>query len=182
MAHFAKINDLSIVTDVIVIDNEDILDDQGKELESIGISICQGIKQGLWKQTSRSGSFRTRFAAVGYSYNEDLDAFVAPKPFTSWVFNATTKAYEAPTPRPATTMPQIYPSTHLWHEPTQSWMFDTTAIRHYRDNLLAASDHMALPDAPTGDQQAWLNYREDLRNLPQQAGFPNSITWPTKPS
>tara|TARA_R110000851_G_scaffold313129_1_gene474620 strand:+ start:213 stop:488 length:276 start_codon:yes stop_codon:yes gene_type:complete len=48
-----------------------------------------------------------------------------------------------------------------------------------RDALLAESDYMALADRITDD---WRNYRQALRDLPEQAGFPTSITWPTKPS
>ena len=51
-------------------------------------------------------------------------------------------------------------------------------VRTRRDALLAASDHMALADRITDD---WRTYRQALRDLPTQAGFPTNITWPTKP-
>ena len=54
-----------------------------------------------------------------------------------------------------------------------------TQVRAQRDKLLASSDTMALADRITAD---WTTYRQALRDVPQQAGFPNSITWPTKPS
>ena len=53
-----------------------------------------------------------------------------------------------------------------------------TQIRAQRDKLLAASDHMALADRITAD---WTTYRQALRDVPAQAGFPNSITWPSEP-
>jgi len=52
--------------------------------------------------------------------------------------------------------------------------------RTQRDALLSQSDWTQVPDAPV-DQQAWAEYRQALRDLPQQAGFPTEITWPAKP-
>ena len=53
-------------------------------------------------------------------------------------------------------------------------------VRKERDDLLASSDWTQVADAPV-DQAAWAAYRQALRNVPQQAGFPTDITWPTKP-
>ena len=52
--------------------------------------------------------------------------------------------------------------------------------RTQRDALLAASDWTQVPDAPV-DQQAWAEYRQALRDVPQQTGFPIDINWPSKP-
>jgi hypothetical protein len=52
-------------------------------------------------------------------------------------------------------------------------------IRAERDKLLALSDHMALADRITTD---WTTYRQALRDVPTQAGFPTDVTWPVKPS
>jgi len=52
--------------------------------------------------------------------------------------------------------------------------------RTQRDALLSQSDWTQVPDAPV-DQAAWAEYRQALRDLPQQAGFPTEITWPVKP-
>jgi len=54
------------------------------------------------------------------------------------------------------------------------------AARSQRDALLSQSDWTQVPDAPV-DQQAWAEYRQALRDVPQQAGFPAEITWPMKP-
>jgi len=54
-----------------------------------------------------------------------------------------------------------------------------TQIRAERDALLAASDSMALADRITAD---WTTYRQALRDVPAQSGFPTSVTWPTEPS
>ena len=53
-------------------------------------------------------------------------------------------------------------------------------VREERDALLAATDWMGNSDVTMSD--AWTTYRTALRNVPAQGGFPNSITWPTKPS
>ena len=61
---------------------------------------------------------------------------------------------------------------------------DTTAInavavRAERDEILAVSDNMALADRIT---DAWRTYRQALRDVPAQAGFPTNVTWPVEPS
>lgn len=56
----------------------------------------------------------------------------------------------------------------------------TEAARQERDALLASSDWTQVADAPV-DQAAWASYRQALRDIPQQAGFPTDITWPIKP-
>jgi hypothetical protein len=53
-------------------------------------------------------------------------------------------------------------------------------IRGQRDMLLAQSDWTQTPDAPV-DQAAWATYRQALRDIPQQPGFPDNVTWPTAP-
>ncbi|WP_042858205.1 tail fiber assembly protein [Dickeya sp. NCPPB 3274] len=54
------------------------------------------------------------------------------------------------------------------------------AVRRQRDNLLLASDWTQVPDAPV-DQQAWRSYREVLRQVPEQTGFPHNVEWPALP-
>lgn len=53
-------------------------------------------------------------------------------------------------------------------------------VRTQRNALLAASDWTQIADAPV-NQAAWATYRAALRDVPQQAGFPHDVTWPTKP-
>ena len=52
-------------------------------------------------------------------------------------------------------------------------------VRAERDKLLALSDHMALADRITDE---WRTYRQALRDIPAQAGFPTDVTWPVEPS
>ena len=67
------------------------------------------------------------------------------------------------------------------------WVLDWTLValsadeaRALRDSLLAACDWTQVADAPV-DQAAWSTYRQALRDLPDQAGFPDNVTWPEKP-
>ena len=52
--------------------------------------------------------------------------------------------------------------------------------RQERNTLLAASDWTQVADAPV-DRAAWADYRQALRNITSQAGFPENIIWPTQP-
>lgn len=54
------------------------------------------------------------------------------------------------------------------------------SVREKRDEALAASDWTQVDDAPV-NKAAWSTYRQALRDIPSQAGFPSSVTWPSKP-
>ena len=75
MAHFAEINDQSIVQQVVVVANDVLLDENNVEQEALGVSFCEQIFGGSWKQTSYNGNFRKNFAGVGYSYDATRNAF-----------------------------------------------------------------------------------------------------------
>lgn len=70
-------------------------------------------------------------------------------------------------------------SGQSWVPPQQSDEDAAVAARNRRDSMLEQTDWRALPDAPGRD--AWLSYRQALRDVPQQAGFPHSVVWPIKP-
>ena len=117
MAHFAKIGTDNIVTNVIVVDNEDILDENNVEQEALGIAFIHNLYNDnttVWVQTSYNNNFRKNYAGMGYTYNETIDAFHAPKPYSSWTLNETTCQWEAPTPYPDE-------GNHTWNENTLSW-------------------------------------------------------------
>ena len=99
MAHFAELNSDNIVTRVLVLDNDMITVD-GAEVESQGVQILTDLHGGTWKQTSYNASFRKNFAAIGYEYDEDLDAFIPLKPYDSWVLNTSTCQWDAPVDHP----------------------------------------------------------------------------------
>ena len=114
MAHYAKIDANNVVTQVVVIDNKDTADASGVEKEHIGAAFCERLFGGTWKQTSYNGNIRKNYAGIGYTYRADIDAFVPPKPFASWILNADAQ-WEAPVAMP--TDGQMY----TWDEATTSW-------------------------------------------------------------
>lgn len=106
MSHFAEVDENNIVLRVLVGDNN--MPNEGYDwfVENLG---------GKWVQTSYSGSIRKNFAGIGYTYDEERDAFIPPKPFDSWTLNETTCRWQAPTPYPQDG--RIYE----WNEETTSW-------------------------------------------------------------
>ena len=78
MAHFAQIDNNNIVTNVIVVHNNELLDNNGIESESKGIEFCVQHFGGRWVQTSYNATFRGNYAGIGYTYDENLDEFIAP--------------------------------------------------------------------------------------------------------
>jgi hypothetical protein len=108
MAHFAELDENNVVVRVLVTDNDDPNGDEGYQwlLDNLG---------GTWVKTSYNGTIRKNYAGVGYEYNEELDAFVAPSPFESWVLDEETAQWEAPTPKPEDG------AMYDWNEDTLSW-------------------------------------------------------------
>ena len=80
MAHFAELDSNNVVLRVIVVANSDTADANGTEVESIGVAFCQKLLGGNWKQTSYHGNIRKNYAGIGYTYDAERDAFIAPKP------------------------------------------------------------------------------------------------------
>ena len=56
------------------------------------------------------------------------------------------------------------------------------SLRDKRNSLLRKSDWTQGADVPTSTKSKWTDYRQNLRDLPAQSGFPDSVTWPTQPS
>ncbi len=80
MAHFAEIGLNNTVLRVIVVDNKELLAENGVEQEAKGADFCRNLLGGTWVQTSYNGNMRQNFAAVGYTYDSELDIFVPPVP------------------------------------------------------------------------------------------------------
>lgn len=95
MAHYAFLDDNNIVIEVIVGKDENELLD-GKAPED-WYSEFRGQR---CLRTSYNGRIRKNFAGVGFAYNPELDAFIAPKPYESWVLNTESAQWEAPKPYP----------------------------------------------------------------------------------
>ena len=116
MAHFAQLNEENIVTQVIVVANQDTADKDGVENEAIGIAFCTNLLGGRWVQTSYNANIRKNYAGIGYKYDATLDAFSPPQPFASWTLNEETAQWEAPTPYPDDG------KRYSWDEATTSWV------------------------------------------------------------
>jgi hypothetical protein len=114
MAHFAHINDDNIVTQVIVVSNDELLVD-GVESEAKGIAFCESLFGGRWAQTSYHGTIRKNYAGVGFVYDADRDAFVPPRPFASWSLDEQSCQWLPPVPHPDDGM------VYVWDESTLAW-------------------------------------------------------------
>jgi hypothetical protein len=108
MAHFAEIDDDNIVIRVLVTDNNDPNGDEGYQwlLDNLG---------GKWIKTSYNGKIRKNYASVGYSYNEELDSFVAPQPYSSWKLDKRNSRWKPPVAYPTDGF------TYFWNENQLNW-------------------------------------------------------------
>ena len=122
MAHFAQLDENNVVTQVIVVGNQDTSDASGVEKEHIGAAFCERLFGGTWKQTSYNGNIRKNYAGIGYTYNADIDAFVPPKPFNSWILNTDLAQWEAPVAMPADAGTGEPPKMYSWDETTVNWI------------------------------------------------------------
>jgi hypothetical protein len=110
-AYYAQLDVSNVVVRVVVIDDSI---EQG--MESQGISWCQNFfGGGVWLKTTPDRSLRKNYAGPGYSYRSDIDAFVPPSPYPSWVLNLSTAQWQSPV---------AYPNDgkiYSWNETTQAW-------------------------------------------------------------
>ena len=115
MAHFAQLDENNVVLQVIVVNNSDCLDENGNESEPVGVSFCQSLLGGNWKQTSYNGNMRKNYAGIGYNYDEQRNAFIAPQPYPSWTLVEETCRWSAPVAMPTDD------KRYIWNESTISW-------------------------------------------------------------
>ena len=116
MASFAKIGLNNKVIEVLSVHNNELLDSNGVEQEGIGIDFLTKLTGwSIWKQTSYNGNIRKNYAGIGFTYDEDRDAFIPPKPFDSWTLNEETCIWEAPVAHPNNGQ------TYSWNEETKQW-------------------------------------------------------------
>ena len=127
MAHFAQLDSNNVVTQVIVVSNDDTSDSNGTETESIGVAFCQKLlgADTNWKQTSYNGNMRGNYAGIGYTYMENVatlgvgstDVFIAQQPHDSWTISTSAALWEAPITQPTLTDDQIAAgSYYTWDE------------------------------------------------------------------
>ena len=128
MAHFAKLGKGNIVLTVHVVNNDIATTEQA------GIDFLNNlyITRDVWKQTSYNTykgehkldgtPFRKNYASIGYTYDQERDAFIEPKPFNSWILNEETCIWKAPIPKPKLTQEQIDNDSYYdWNETNQTW-------------------------------------------------------------
>jgi hypothetical protein len=126
MASFAKIGLNGRVIEVVSVVNDVIKDSSGIEREELGIQFLNELYSWpIWKQTSYNTNsgihsnggipFRKNHAGIGYTYDEDRDAFIPKKPYNSWILNEQTCNWEAPVARP------VDGKLYNWNETTQNW-------------------------------------------------------------
>jgi len=118
MAHFAKLGLNSKVIGVLVVEDSDTTDGNGNEVEQLGIDFLTNLTgYPFWVQTSYNNNIRKNYAGIGYRYDEELDTFIPPKPFSSWILDEDTCNWESPTPYPGDEDNQ-----YMWDEEVQDWV------------------------------------------------------------
>ena len=129
MAHYTFLDNNNIVTEVIVGKNE------GEE--NIDWEVHYGnFRNQVCKRTSYNTSggihssggtpFRKNYAGIGYSYDEQRDAFIPQKPYASFVLNEDTCLWEAPIIKPELTEAEVLArSSYRWDEETLEWILET---------------------------------------------------------
>lgn len=117
MAHFAQLNDNNVVTQVIVVANEELIED-GVESETKGIAFCKSLfgEDTKWVQTSYNGTIRVHFASIDYTYNVERDAFISPQPYPSWVLIEELLIWDSPVAMPDDG------KDYYWDETTTNWI------------------------------------------------------------
>ena len=130
MASFAKIGLNGKVIAVHSVVNKVLHDSNGIEREDIGIDFLTKLHGwSIWVQTSYNTHggvhtnggipLRKNFAGIGYTYDEDRDAFIPKKPYNSWILNEDTCLWEAPVAMPEDG------NNYKWNETNQSWDLTT---------------------------------------------------------
>lgn len=136
MAHFAQINENNKVINVVVVSDIDIESGINLDIEDLGVQYLKSLvgNHTNWVKTSyntRGGiyinpitsqpsenqikAFRKNYAQIGYYYDEERDAFIPPKPYSSWILNEFSCLWEPPIPYPNDG------NLHTWNEDTQLW-------------------------------------------------------------
>ncbi len=123
MAHYARVNSDNIVIYVTPVSNEIITDSNDTEQDELALShLYESVPESIgdrWIKTSYNNNFRKNYASIGYSYDENLDAFIPPKPFNSWVLNEQSGNWEAPIPMPEMGEDGII---YQWDDEIENWM------------------------------------------------------------
>jgi hypothetical protein len=125
MAYFAKLGTGNIIENVISINNSVITDANGIEQEQLGVDFINKLynTRDVWKQTSYNNNIRKNYAGIGYTYDQQRDAFIAPKPFNSWVLNEQTCQWQSPVAMPTAELEEN--QYYSWNESIVNWEIKT---------------------------------------------------------
>ena len=124
MAHFAKLGAGNIVTSVHVVSNDVATTEQA------GVDFLQSLygTDTVWKQTSYNANIRKNFAGIGYTYDDNKDAFISPRVYKGWNLNEETCKWEAPIAYPNTFTQNLtddngdaIPDEYYWDENKLKW-------------------------------------------------------------
>lgn len=118
MAHFAKLDENNLVQEVNVVNDSDLLDENGQESEAVGIAFLTAWSGGYahWKQTSYNGTIRKNYAGIGHTYDAARDAFIPPQPYPSWLLDETTCRWHSPVAYPTDG------AVYSWDEANRQWV------------------------------------------------------------
>ena len=119
MAHYAFLDENNIVVEVITgKDESDTSYDWEEWYGNFRGKTCKRTSYNTRGNININGgiAFRKNYAGIGYTYDNDLDAFIPPKPYDSWTLNRDTCLWEAPVPYPTDG------NNHMWNEETLSWI------------------------------------------------------------
>ena len=130
MAHFAKIDENNIVTEVTVVNNRVLLNDNNEESEIIGKVFLNKLLGGTWIQTSYNGKIRKKFASIWDTYDEINDVFIIPKMYDNWILDENFD-WIPPVPYPDTSTGYLWnQQENVWESyetPYPSWNWDNNA-------------------------------------------------------
>jgi hypothetical protein len=120
MAHYAFLDENNIVTEVITGVDEHIIQTNLDGSQVGGSSEAWETWYGnfrgqVCKRTSYNGNYRKNYAVTGFTYDEERDAFISPKPFSKWVLDEDTCQWKAPIPYPK------YGTYYVWNENKGEW-------------------------------------------------------------
>ena len=156
MAHFAKLDANNVVEQVIVVSNDDIKDNSGTEVESIGVAFCQKLLGAStnWKQTSYNNNFRKQYAGIGYRYDASKNKFITPQPYASWSLDASDD-WQAPITYPSVTDDGADPS--VWR-----YLISWNETKYQADNTKGweatkSNDESETPTVYDWNGTAWVS-------------------------
>jgi hypothetical protein len=167
MAHYAFLDENNIVTEVIVgIDEFELIEGQDPE-------IWYGNFRGqTCKRTSYNTSagqhilggtaYRKNYAGIGFTYDENRDAFIPPKPYPSWILNEASCLWDSPIPYPNTNnIPEHYRNynAYIWNEDILNWEL----VSYFDSWVLSEDDYYEapIPHPTDGGVYEW----DDLNNI-----------------